>query len=160
MLDRELAILGKHRRVSRKAVLELGIHGCVHPLLDPGFSLFRFHIVLIRQETGQVGHVEFRQLAIVVRLNGFHEGIVHGRRAVHGDSHKLRLGAALEQVMVGFDVVIIPTGPGVDAGGLIAALKIAFAVIEPEGNIHTRDFLQPLLLGKELGKQGLFLAQL
>ena len=42
--------------------------------------------------------------------------------------------------------------------GLVAAAEIRGAVIQPEGNVHSGDLLQPLFRGKASGKKGLALA--
>ncbi len=55
--------------------------------------------------------------------------------------------------MVRFGIVISGIGPFVDAGGFIASSKIRFAIIQPKGNIDSRDAVSSLFRGKALGQQ-------
>ena len=43
--------------------------------------------------------------------------------------------------------------------GLVTAAEIRGAVIQPEGNVHSGDLLQPLFRGEASGKKGLALAK-
>ena len=129
-------------------------------MTNPGVTVFIWNIVFIRQKTGKICGIKVHHLGMVKGLDGFHKGVVHFGGAIHGNPGKAGASLPIQQVVIGFGVVVLAVRPLVDSGGLILAVESTGAAIQPEGNINACDFFHLLLGCKKSGKQGLALAEL
>ena len=159
MPDVQLPGGGNHRGITDKGALQPVVHGGVHSLANPLLAVFRGYVVLVGEITGQIRHVEGRELLVIKRFDGFHECVLHLGGAIHWNACKICRCVPLQQEMVGFGVLIFGIRPGMYPRSSVAAAEICGAVIQPEGDVHSGDLLQPLFRGKALGKKGLALAK-
>ena len=119
------------------------------------FALFLVHIVAVRHVAGHVGRLEGLALLDVERLDGLHQLVGNLAGAVHGNVRKIHLSAPVDGIIGGFRVVIVGIAPVPGPGRGEVAVGIRLGVKQPEGHIHTLDFVQMALLPEQL-RQKLF----
>ena len=132
--------------------MDIIFDGLVYSLADTFLSIFGRNIVFVSKETSKIAHFKWNHLAVVEGFNRFHEDVLHFAGAIHRNSGESGRGFSGQKEMFCSGVVVFGIRPAMNPGCFIVAAEIGFAVIEPEGDIHAGDFLQPMLRCKVFGE--------
>ena len=118
--------------------------------IRPRDACFGIHIVFIREIAGEIRSLKCDGLIAVERLQRFHHGIVHFRRAVNRHIFKGQCAAADDRIIVDLGIAEILIAPCAFFLCLVADLRIDIAVIEPDGNINALDLVDMVLTFEDL----------
>ena len=111
------------------------------------------HIVFIRHIAGKICGLERNCLIKIKGFNGFHQFILHLSWAVHRNPLKSNASTPVQHEILCLCIVITAVTPGSLFRRLIADHGVRACIKQPEGHVYAFDFVNMVLILKDLRKQ-------
>ena len=127
--------------------------GTLHSLIGSFHAFLSGHIIFIRHVACQISRLEGDCLRKIKGLNGFHQIVRHLGRAIHRYLVKTNAAASVYHIMAGFRIIIIAVAPDSGCCRTKTDTGIRICIKEPEGHIDSLDFINMVLILKNLRKQ-------